>query len=201
MIFVENEKSIKNIKTISRLQCELTGKLQGYPIQGKITLGHLEIAEAKIKDIASNSILALATPQGIQMPSTNSADPILLPKGFKDNGALVGDQGYLSYFSPTPSTVQEQRIPIFIAGFYDPGIIPIGGKYILASRNLTGLIRASYNQENTHFSNGINLRFSHIADAQKVKAELQKAFEKAGIASYWQIETYQEYKARKTCSP
>lgn len=191
------EKSIYTAKTISHLQFAISTNIQGHPLNGYVPLGQLEIAEAKIKSGSKNSLIALANNHGITMPSTTSGDPVLLPKGFKESGALIGDQGYLSYYSPTPSSIQEQRIPITVAGFYDPGIIPIGGKYILAGRNLTALIRASYNQSDTHFSNGINLRFDNLGDAAKVKNELHKAFKEAGIDSYWQIETYQEYEFSK----
>lgn len=187
------EKSIKSSKAIKQLQFALSGNIQGYLLKGYTALGPLEVAEAKIKSDTENAFIATASPKGITMPSSSNGDPILLPKGFKDSGALIGDEGYLSYYSPTPSSVQEQRIPVYVAGFYDPGIIPIGGKYILAGRNLTALIRASYNQENTHFSNGINVRFDNISDAAKVKEKLQEAFQKAGIAPYWHIETYQEF--------
>ena len=120
-------------------------------------------------------------------------DGILLPRPFREAGVLVGDRGFLSYMTPTTSSVQEQRIPIFVAGFYDPGIIPIGGKYLLANQDITSLIRASHNQEDTLLSNGINIRFTRLDQADEVKKELQKAFNKAGIAPYWRIETYKEY--------
>lgn len=187
------EKSIDSVKTINRLQFILSGTIQGHPLHGYTPLGHLEIAKAKIIPGSDNTFLATSTPEGIIMPDSSFGDPVLLPKGFKESGALIGDQGYLSYFTPTPSSVQEQRIPVYVAGFYDPGIMPIGGKYILAGRSLTTLIRGSYQQENTHFSNGINVRFDNLAEAPKVKAKLQEAFQQAGIAPYWQIETYQDF--------
>lgn len=192
------EKSVLTAKSINHLQFAISGDIQGYPLKGYAAFGQLEIAEARSKSGAPNALIAVADQNGITMPSSAFGDPILLPKGFRDSGAHIGDQGYLAYFSPTPSTVQEQRIPVFVAGFYDPGIIPIGGKYILAGRNLTALIRASYNQEEaTNYSNGINLRFDNLADAPRVKAELQKAFQQAGILPYWRIETYQEYEFSK----
>jgi lipoprotein-releasing system permease protein len=187
------EKSIDTAKTIPSLRFAISAKIQNHALRGYIALGQLEIGEAKIKSNASNTYLATAKQHGIIMPSDAMGDPILLPKRFKDSGALIGDQGYLAYYSPTPSTVQEQRVPIYIAGFYDPGIIPIGGKYILAGRNLTALIRGSNNPESMTNSNGINVRFHNIADAPKVKALLEEAFKKAGIAPYWHVETYQEY--------
>lgn len=187
------KSSITTVRYVDQLQFNLSGKIQGHPLNGFTSLGSLEIAKAEISSGPMNDFIATSTSTGIVMPSSSFGDPILLPKGFIESGALIGDQGYLSYFSPTPSAVQEQRIPIYIAGFYDPGIVPIGGKYILASRSLTALIRSSNNQENNHFSNGINVRFDHIADAPKMKAKLQEAFEHAGIAPYWNIETYQDF--------
>jgi lipoprotein-releasing system permease protein len=189
------EKSISSAKAIGHLRFAISGQVQGYPLNGYVAMGPLEISEAKIKS-GANAFLAQANAEGIVMPSSD-VDPILLPKGFRDSGAFIGDYGYLSYYSPTPSTVQEQRIPVVVAGFYDPGIIPIGGKYILAGRNLTALIKASYDQENTHFSNGINLRFNNITDAAKVKHELTKAFEKNGVSPYWHVETFQEFEFSK----
>lgn len=130
----------------------------------------------------------------IIFPDSNlNGEPILVPRSYRETGLLAGDQGYISYFSPTPSAIQEQRIPVYIAGFYDPGIMPIGGKFILASRQLTGLVRASHSQENDLEGNGFNLRFKNLADAQKIKTALIKAFKERGIDPYWNIETYQEY--------
>ena len=122
-----------------------------------------------------------------------AGDGVLFPKGFKESGVLVGDRGYLSYFTPTTSTVQEQRSPIFVAGFYDPGIVPIGGKYLLANPELTSALRAAQNLEESSLSNGINVRFADLSKADALKKELQDAFNKAGIGKYWKIETFREY--------
>ena len=178
--------------------------VQSIPLKGKIPFGNLSIAKADIKKQIEPSqtgnpfwLYDLKKPDGtIQtiLPSdTYSGDGVLLPKGFKESGTLVGDRGFLSYYTPTASSVQEQRIPIFIAGFYDPGIIPIGGKYVLVNMDITSLIRATHNQEDKVLSNGINIRFNNISQADHVKAELQKAFKNLGIDKYWHVETYREY--------
>lgn len=131
----------------------------------------------------------------IIMPRGNDqlGEAILVPRSYREAGTLVGDQGFISYYSPTPSTIQEQRIPVYVAGFYDPGIMPIGGKFILASHQLTGLIRASHEHENNLQSNGFNVRFDNISDAHKIKAALLKALKQHSLEPYWNIETYQEY--------
>lgn len=162
-----------------------------------IPIGSFDFNKVVIKQ-SNHSLFAYTNENGIVMPSDNmQGEPILLPKIFKETKALIGDQGYLSYYSPTPSSVQEQRIPVYIAGFYDPGIMPMGGKYILAGKELTSLIRSSYGHDQTQISNGINVRFDNLSEAPRVKADLIKAFEEAGIAPYWHVETYQEYEFTK----
>jgi ABC-type lipoprotein release transport system permease subunit len=124
-------------------------------------------------------------------------DAILLPKGFRDAGVLAGDKGHLSYYAPTTSSVQEQSLPIFVAGFYDPGIFPIGGKYVLANREIISTIRPESFHDDAFVTNGINVRFENLEETDQVKAALQKAFENEGISRYWRIETYKEFEFTK----
>lgn len=190
--------SLKKINAIGDIRFNVKGTLQGYPLDGTLPLGRLEIADAAPIPSAHNSLYARAEDRRLVLPIDSSlGEAVILPKVFKETGALIGDHGYLSYYSPTPSTVQEQRIPIFISGFYDPGIMPIGGKYILASKDLAALIRTSNNHEEALISNGFNVRFNNLDEAPRIKAELLKVFEEAGIAPYWHIETFQEYEFTK----
>jgi ABC-type lipoprotein release transport system permease subunit len=158
-------------------------------------LQQLQSTNPKLKPSSPIPIAKIADDGiGIILPSDEHyGEAILVPRSYKDAGVLAGDRGYISYYSPTPSAVQEQRIPVYVAGFYDPGIISIGGKFILASQQLTGLIRASHNQEDTLQSNGFNVHFKNIADAHKIKTALVKTFKEQGLDAYWNIETYQEY--------
>lgn len=139
-----------------------------------------------------NNILLMQKTHG---PSSD--EPILIPRSFKAAGVLVGDRGYLSYHSATPSSIQEQRIPVYVKSFYDPGIMPIGGKFILAGHNLTDAIRTSQNHDEALLSNGFNLRFDNLSDAPAIKVALVKAFQREGIDTYWNIETYHEYEFTK----
>lgn len=157
---------------------------------------NLQYMQSIFSDKSSSTLFAkiAENASGIILPSgSTNGEGILVPRSYRAAGALVGDRGHILYYSPTPSAIQEQHVPIYIAGFYDPGIIPIGGKFILASRQLTGLIRASHNQDDALQSNGFNIRFKNIADTHKIKAALVKAFKEKGIDPYWNIETYQEY--------
>lgn len=207
-LFVETVlSSLSQAKQPKDIKFLVSGDLQGNALHGEIILGSLEIAQAKVKDLyqlpPEHSPFWFYKIQQkdefkLNLPLDNEiGEGVLLPKTFRDAGVLLGDRGYLSYYTPTASSVQEQRMPIFIAGFYDPGIIPMGGKYILASQQLTSLIRSSHSQEETSLSNGINVRFADFKDADKVKQALKKAFQKEGIEPYWRIETYREFEFTK----
>lgn len=120
-------------------------------------------------------------------------EAILVPKSFRQSGVSLGDRGFLSYYAPTMSSIQEQRIPYYVAGFYDPGIIPIGGKYILANPEVISLVRSATPSDGNPLSNGINVRFNDIAMADQVKSGLQHALKQAGVDRYWTVETYRDY--------
>lgn len=145
-----------------------------------------------LPELLSGSAQKLVLPSDVVL-----GDGLLLPKSFKDAGALAGDRGYLSYYAPTTSTVLEQFLPVYVAGFYDPGIFPIGGKFALANREVVSTIRPENHTEDAFITNGINVRFDNIEQANQVKAELEAAFQKAGILPYWHIETYQEFEFTK----
>lgn len=176
------EESLLEAKTPYEIRFAIKPVIQGIEITGQVPLANLSISDVKINH---------------PPVKVDAEDSVLLPRSFKEGGVLLGDQGFLSYYSPTASTVQEQRIPIKIAGFYDPGIMPMAGKYVLASREVTSLIRGSHQTEDAFLSNGINVHFDHLEDAEKVKTALKNSFEKQGITPYWTIETYQEYEFTK----
>ncbi len=124
-------------------------------------------------------------------------DAILLPKGWRESGALIGDRGYLLFKTPTVSSIQEQQIPVFVAGFFDPGILPMGGRVLLAGPGIVSMIRSANPMDDSLHSNGINVRIADIDDAETVKAAIQNEFEKLGISNYWNIQTFREFEFTK----
>lgn len=131
----------------------------------------------------------------LQPPSNVLGDGIYLPKTFRNSHVLIGDRGQLTYFVPTLSGTQEQHLPVYVAGFYDPGVIPLGGKFLLASHSVVSLLRAIPDESPT--SNGINVFLNDLEQVDQVKASLQHAFAQAGIEPYWHVETYREYEFTK----
>lgn len=196
--------SLDNAARVQDIQLEVKINLQGVALQGQTMLGRLRVQQADLirlfnapPEYAPYWAYQVRNPDGT-LVSKLPADPqtgngILLPRPYRDSGVLLGDRGYISYMVPTASSVQEQRLPIFVAGFYDPGVISIGGKYLLVPQEITSLLHPFQRQQEPSLSNGINVRFDHLDQADYVKRTLYDKLNRLGIARYWKIETYRDY--------
>ncbi len=120
---------------------------------------------------------------------------VILPKQFRDNDVLLGDQGYFAYQTVTPMSSQEQKLPMCVAGFYDPGVISIGARFILADPNLVHTMNTNCQTTalDPLLSNGIQVWFDDLKRTQGIEKALSQKFTEAGIADYWEIVPYYEY--------
>jgi lipoprotein-releasing system permease protein len=173
-----DKQSIPQATRLQDLKFLAKSSLQGHTIQGSLPWKHLQIE--KFSNLAST------------FPGKHG---ILLPKGFQDNGALVGDQGFLSYQASTSSSMQEQRLPIFIAGFYDPGIISVGNKCLLVPKEITRAINAA--NLSTSFDKislgGFQVWMDPPKQASHIKLELIEILKKKQLLPYWNVTSYQDY--------
>lgn len=160
-------------------ELELQGKLQGKPIQGKSTLAGLQVVA-----FSPNS----------RIPSVNG---LILPKGFKEAGALIGDQGQILYQGFSTTGMQELRSTVEAAGFYDPGIIPIGGKILLAPPELVQQVQSSAFTDDRSLPTGFAVDFADLKKAKAIKDELVKRLEAKGLKKYWTVQTYDEFEFTK----
>ncbi len=134
----------------------------------------------------------------LTIPSQNfHAFPVLLPKTLKDNGVLLGDLGYLAFASQTPTSTQEHRLTIYAAGFYDPGILPIGTRCILVPEEVLRSISSSNLALEGLSNNGLFVWFNDLKKADSIKADLTKMLDEKGLSKYWKINTYKEYEFSK----
>jgi lipoprotein-releasing system permease protein len=172
-------------QTLSDIQFKVDGRLQGESIGGKIAWDGLEIADASVGNL--------------QEIAPASSSGIFLAKSYQENGVRIGDRGYLSYTAPTASSIQEQRLPIYVAGFYDPGIMAVGNRCILAPGSIVRAISVSSHASHLSpsESNGIHVWFPNLSDAEKIKKEITAAFKEAKIDSYWNVSTFHEYEFAK----
>ena len=120
---------------------------------------------------------------------------VVLPKQFRENDVLIGDKGYFSYQAVTPMSSQEQKLPIQVVGFYDPGVIAVGARFILADPSLVQTMNANCQTTalDPLLTNGIQVWFDDLKKTKLIEDELTKEFTKTGINEYWKITPYYEY--------
>lgn len=130
------------------------------------------------------------------LPKYNGEEGILLPKLYQDQGARLADKGTISYSAASAASTQEQKIPIRVVGFYDPGILPVGNRCLIVPQEITRTIHAStqtFSPDGTP-TNGF---FIWAKNPQTSKEHLSKRFQALGIAPYWQIATFEEFEFSK----
>jgi lipoprotein-releasing system permease protein len=120
---------------------------------------------------------------------------VLLPIHFKEQGCFIGDDGYFSFGKTSPMMVSEQRKKIVTKGFYDPGVISTGIRYILTSREVVSSI--SSKDESLVIdplqSNGFQVWFDNSLKASEVTKYLREDFVARGIDPYFAITPFYEY--------
>ncbi|MCE5293184.1 MAG: FtsX-like permease family protein [Chlamydiales bacterium] len=118
---------------------------------------------------------------------------IILPKTFKDAGVKVNDEGYISYQGFGATASQELRSKVVVAGFYDPGILPVGGKVSLVSSSLISQVLSATFSEQNGLPTGISVDFDNLKDAHAIKDSIVAALTKDHLVEYWTIQSYDEY--------
>jgi len=182
------------------LHLEVETEIQGRKSTGSLPFLGLTIEKAKPKvffDIAPKSPPFWAyyvKDIGWKLPEKG----VLLPKSYKDSGILIGDPGYLAYNSTTASSSQEQRISFKVAGFYDPGVMPTGNRFIFAPQEIVRTINASSSFLTTDSAtNGIMLWTTPIKKALDIKPLISSQLKKRELDSYWKVESYEDYEFSK----
>lgn len=168
--------------------------LQGIPLKGEVTLDGLEIVKADFSSKKGTNTPWIGQDTRLSVNSDKEAG-VLLTKSYLDSGVMIGDRGYLSYSSTTSSALQEHRLPIFVMGFYDPGIFSVGNKCILAPPLVTQTINASsssFNLDKTQ-SNGVLVWFNDLSSAEDVKKQILLELSDRGLSEYWKVSTFHEY--------
>jgi lipoprotein-releasing system permease protein len=175
--------------------------LQGVLLKGEVGFDGLEVVKAKFtaQGATHPPWVSFGTdqdkPKALLPVNAEKETGVLIAKNFLENGVMIGDRGYLSYSSTTSSSLQEHRLPIFVAGFYDPGILSVGNKCILVPPFVTRAINASsssFNLDKTQ-SNGILVWFDDLSTAQEIKDQILLFLAAQGLEKYWKVTTFHQY--------
>ncbi len=180
LLRVVKTEVLPQAKTLKDLYFTIEVPFKNQLLQGRVSGDGLEIAGGSWRKPSADLVQETG---------------VFLAKSFQDQGVQVADRGYLSYSSLSMSAVQEQRLPIFIAGFYDPGPLFSGYKSILVPPCITQTINASnasFHLNKTE-SNGVCVWVANLTDTDFIKKELEKQLEEEGIAAYWKVTPFTEY--------
>ncbi|MCB1084878.1 MAG: ABC transporter permease, partial [Chlamydiia bacterium] len=189
---------LSQIRALSDLRFDVETTLQGIPLQGETPWEGIAIAEAEThtsfsKPPASPPPWPYQVGEELFLPKSD-LPAVVLPKHFQNNGVQMGDVGYFAYGATTTSAVQEQRLPVTVAGFYDPGVMAIGAKLILTENDLVHAMNAA-NQAvvDPQMVNGIQVFLSDLSSAKEVKEKIETSLAQKGLSPYWQVKTFHEY--------
>jgi len=187
------------------LKCKKHGVME--PEEYEVSLGNLHLSmvhENPLSKERSQTFLTQASyitsfseanpsVKMVRPETTEKGSGIVIAKNFQNNGVLAGDAGHISYYTQTTSGIQEQRLPIYVAGFYDPGFMPVGSKLIFVDQMLISMLRSNISIADTMLGNGIHLWTPSLKEAVETKKELQKALEEGGLSKYWKVEAFSDY--------
>ncbi len=177
-------------KTSSQNQVEahISGKIQNVTVSGSIPLSPFQLKKTSLT--VQNPFWGYPH---LKAKNNPLGDGILVSKNYRNHGVKLGDMGYISYFIPTTSSPQEQRIPVYIAGFYDPGLVAMGNRFVFADVSLIEAMSSSSLQIDGSVGTGLNLWIQNVQRTQEIQALLEQELEKKGLLRYWKVESFRDY--------
>lgn len=174
---------------------------QDFELSGALMTLHIGSREGMGNEIHQATYLSTIPTKSRQLRSLieegdlDANNGVFLPKTLKDLGVKVGDRGAFRYSAWSAGAVQEHRLPFTVAGFYNPGLLPIGNRCALVPREMTTLINAhpSSFQLSPSESNGIQVWLDDLADVERLKERIVQALRAQEIDAYWNVHTFKEY--------
>jgi len=204
--YVSMEACIKpydltEIEKLSDLRFDVSFLVQKRKIMGTIPWEGIEIEEAE-RCIFFESPPTVPPPWiyfvknvAVLPKGHHRATSVVLPKKFQTKQVRIGEQGHLTYYGSASGAVQEHQLPIQVAGFYDPGVIPISDLMILTEKEVVHTLNATFQNDllDQNSMNGIQVWCSDLKQTKDVHAKLTEVFDQAGILPYWNITPYHDY--------
>ena len=135
----------------------------------------------------------------LQLPDLQERSPAIIPKSYKESGVQIGDLGTFSFANISALSMQEQKVPFQVVGFYDPGIMSSGNKCILVPSQITRDIYAStqtFSPDGTP-TNGIFVWTDTLGKTKEIEEKITQALHAKGISSYWKVTDYEHFEFSK----
>jgi len=193
--------SLDRASSFKDIKLYVTELSENPQIEGMISLNNVKLDKVNINSHTSinPNFYSYSSDNKVILPSHDDKTGILLPKNYQNGGVLIGDSGYLSYASMTMNSNQEMRLPIFVAGFYDPGVLPIGNKCLIVPSHITKTINATNNSFNFDGTptNGVYVWTKDIKNADNLTKSIKSDLKKNGLDAYFSITTYKDFEFSK----
>ncbi len=174
--------------------------IQGHKMEFIIPWNHQLIKSAKIHT-HFNSQPKTSPPwvhyikQGDQYSTSLPEYGALLPKNMQDHSVQIGSSGHLAYSSTTTTSTQEHQMPMFVSGFYDPGILSVGARILLINKESASKIGllGQMGAIDPLMQSGIQLWYKNLENTQALAHNLKTKLNELNIDSYWNITPYYDY--------
>lgn len=185
---------------LSEVQLDVRGELQNKPLNGTLLWKDLKLEKFRVIDHFEKAP-SEPPPWVYYVDNTPhlQENGVILPIQFRENHVLIGDKGHLSYSGSTAVAIQEQRVAVQTVGFYDPGVMSIGARLVLAPSHIVRTINASCQNVSLDplLTNGIMVWFPSLKKTPLIALEIQNCLQKHGIAPYWKVVPFYQYEFAK----
>ncbi len=128
--------------------------------------------------------------------------PIYVPNQMKQHGATLFSKGIITRPQQGNGSHSSSGIPVIILGFFDTGVLSVGGKICIVSSNLVTSMEPHFPRKDDPFSSSSILVYPSYENPYDLTKALALTYE--ALASFppekqdlFKIETYQEYQSTK----
>lgn len=184
-----------------QLTFQLNAAVQGHRVCAEGQLRDLDIARVELESpLTGSQLLAQALPDaggygGIaDQRGADSSDlhPVLLPRQFWQNGARVGDFALMESSVQTPAGPEVEPICALVCGFFDPGIMPLGGRLVLTDFQSAQLVHEGLPQAEAERHTAIRVFCPH-REAARIAGECRAGLKRANLDALWSVQSFEEF--------
>lgn len=115
--------------------------------------------------------------------------PVLLSKQMRAQGARLLEKGSFEFTSTGLGGPQTMSLPVYVAGFFDSGILPIGGKVVISAIQAVTTIQPAWVDEGPISPSGIMIDLP-VSGATR---EMQKSIQSLASSNFFSVLRYDQY--------
>lgn len=115
--------------------------------------------------------------------------PVLLSKHMRSQGARLLEKGTFEFSSSGFGGAQSLTLPVYVAGFFDSGILPIGGKLVISSIQAVTTMQPGWVDEGPISPSGIMIDLP----VSKATVEMQQSLQRLVPSNFFSVLRYDQY--------